>query len=117
MIDRRTLGLGVAAALAARTARAKADTPLFASGPMATNQIAGLFAAPPTPVVLPDTALVSAEGTRRLSQLPGRTWLVSLWAEWCAPCLVEATDLAAIARKHAGPSFGVVFVLTGSMKK
>jgi hypothetical protein len=117
MIDRRSFGLGAAAALAAGAAQAAADAPLFSSGPMAANRLAGLFVVPSAPVVLPDTPLVSAEGTRRLSQLPGRTWLVSLWAEWCAPCLVEATDLAAIARKHAGPSFGVVFVLTGSMKK
>jgi thiol-disulfide isomerase/thioredoxin len=49
--------------------------------------------------------------------LRGRTHLVSLWAEWCAPCLQEATDLAAINRAHGGPSFEVIFVLTSSHKK
>jgi hypothetical protein len=117
MIDRRSLGLGAAAALAGGAARATPDTPFFVSGPMLTNRIAGLFQAPATPIILPDTPLISAQGSRRLSELRGRTWLVSLWAEWCAPCLVEATDLAAIARRHGGPSFGVVFVLTSSSKK
>jgi hypothetical protein len=118
VIDRRSICLGgAAAALAGGAARAAPDTPIFASGPMAQNSLAAGFMAPPASAVLPDTPLISAEGRQRLSQLRGRTWLVSLWAEWCAPCLAEATDLAAIARAHSGPSFGVVFVLTNSVKK
>jgi hypothetical protein len=118
LIDRRRICLGgPAAALAGGAAKAAPDTSIFASGPMAKNSLAAGFMAPPASLVLPDTPLISSEGRQRLSQLRGRTWLVSLWAEWCAPCLAEATDLAAIARAHSGPSFGVVFVLTNSLKK
>jgi thiol-disulfide isomerase/thioredoxin len=117
MIDRRSVGLGAAAALAAGAAGAAPDTPLFVSGPMLRNRVAKGFWAPPATVVLPPTPLVSAEGPRKLTDLGGRTWLVSLWSEWCAPCLQEMPELAALARTHAGPSFGVLFVLTGSLKK
>jgi thiol-disulfide isomerase/thioredoxin len=121
MIDRRNICLGAAAAaatgLAAGSAQATPDKPLFVSGPMMGNKLAGLFQVPSAPLTLPDTTLLSAQGPRKLSQLSGRTYIVSLWGEWCAPCLEEATDLAAIARKHAGPSFGVIFVLTSSFKK
>jgi thiol-disulfide isomerase/thioredoxin len=99
-------------------ARAAApDTPLFTSGPMSRNHVAALFRAPGSPLALPDTTLLSAQGPQKLSELRGRTYIVSLWGEWCAPCLEEATDLAAINRKHGGPSFGVIFVLTSSFKK
>jgi len=117
MIDRRSAGLGAVAALAAGRVRAAPDKPLFASGPMSGNELARVFRTPPAALVLPNTLLLSADGPRRLSSLRGRTWIVSLWAEWCVACLEEAPDLAAIARTHAGPTFGVVFVLTSSFRK
>jgi thiol-disulfide isomerase/thioredoxin len=122
MIDRRSVFAGTAAALAGTLAGASAraampDTPLFTSGPMAQNHVAALFRAPGSPLSLPDTPLLSAHGPQKLSELRGRTYIVSLWGEWCAPCLEEATDLATLNRKHGGPSFGVIFVLTSSFKK
>jgi len=117
MIDRRSVGLGVIAGLAVGTARAAPDKPLFVSGPMSSNALAKGFRTAPGTVILPNTPLVSADGPRRLSDLRGRTWIVSLWAEWCVACLEEAPDLAAVARTHAGPTFGVLFVLTSSFKK
>jgi thiol-disulfide isomerase/thioredoxin len=117
MIDRRNICLGAAATLAAGSARAAPDTPFFVSGPMSQNALARRYMAPSAPLTLPDTTLLSAHGPQKLSRLSGRTYLVSLWAEWCAPCLEEATDLAAINRTHSGPSFGVIFVLTSSFKK
>ena len=118
MIDRRSVCLGTAAAMAAGTVvYAEPDKPLFASGPLAGNFLAASFKTPPASVVLPDTPLLSAHGPQRLSQLRGRNYIVSLWAEWCAPCLEEATDLAMISRTRSGPSLGVIFVLTSSDKK
>jgi thiol-disulfide isomerase/thioredoxin len=117
MIDRRQVFAGTAAALLAGSARAAPDPPLFVSGPMAHNPLAASFKAPSGALALPDTPLLSAHGPQKLSQLQGRVFLVSLWAEWCTPCLAEAGDLAALGRAHDGPSFGVIFVLTGSGKK
>jgi thiol-disulfide isomerase/thioredoxin len=118
MIDRRSVCLGTAAAMVGASARAAVpDTPLFTSGPMVHNSVARLFRAPGSPLALPDATLLGAHGPQKLSDLRGRTYIVSLWGEWCAPCLEEATDLAAINRKHGGPSFGVIFVLTSSFKK
>ncbi len=117
MIDRRSVCLGTAAAMVGASARAAPDAPLFTSGPMSRNTLATFFKTPGAPLTLPDAPLLSANGPQRLSQLGGRTWLVSLWAEWCAPCLQEATDVAMIGRTHGGPSFGVIFVLTHSDKK
>jgi thiol-disulfide isomerase/thioredoxin len=117
MIDRRSVCLGTATALVGASARAAPDAPFFVSGPMSHNGLAKRFMTPAAQLVLPDTMLLSAHGPQKLSQLRGRTWLISLWAEWCAPCLEEATDLAAINRAHGGPSFGVIFVLTSNFKK
>jgi thiol-disulfide isomerase/thioredoxin len=117
MIDRRSVCLGTAAAMVGASARAAPDTPFFISGPMSHNRLARMFRAPSPPLALPDTRLLGARGPQKLSDLRGKTYLVSLWGEWCAPCLEEATDLAAINRKHGGPSFGVIFVLTSSFMK
>lgn len=117
MIDRRSVCLGTAAAMVGASARAAPDTPFFTSGPMSRNRLAQSFNAPGTPLTLPDTPLIGAHGPQKLSQLSGRTYVVSLWGEWCAPCLEEMTDLAAISRTHDGPGFGVIFVLTSSFKK
>ncbi|HZZ69925.1 MAG TPA: TlpA disulfide reductase family protein [Phenylobacterium sp.] len=117
MIDRRSVCLGTAAAMVGASTRAAPDTPFFVSGPFSHDLLAAGFRTPGAPLTLPSTPLVSAHGPQRLSRLRGRTHLVSLWAEWCSPCLQEATDLAAISRTYGGPSFGVIFVLTSSHKK
>lgn len=117
MADRRSVFIGAAAALVGASAKAATDAPLFVSGPMSRNALATSFKAPSAALVLPDTPLLSEHGPQKLSQLRGCTYIVSLWAEWCTPCLAEATDLAAINRTHGGPSFGVIFVLTQSDKK
>ncbi len=89
---------------------------LFSSGPLAANSLAASFKAPPEPLALPDTKLVGEHGTQTLSRLRGRTFLLSLWAEWCSACLEEAGDLASQARTYGGPNFEVIFLLTGSHK-
>jgi thiol-disulfide isomerase/thioredoxin len=117
MIDRRDVCIGAVAALLAGEARAAADSRLFTSGPLSRNSLARRFGAPPGPMTLPDLPVVGSRGADRLSSLKGRTRLVSLWSEWCAPCLMEAGDLAELGQAFNGPSFEVVFVLTGSGKK
>ena len=118
MIDRRGVCLGTAASLFATDAPAAPPDPLlFASGPLARNALAMTFKAPSAPLKLPGTEVIGEQGLQRFPKFQGRTHLVSLWAEWCAPCLAEAGDLAALGAAFSGPSFELVFVLTGSEKK
>ena len=42
---------------------------------------------------------------------------MTLWAEWCAPCIAEMSDFAGLNRRAGGAEFEVVAVLTGSQKK
>jgi thiol-disulfide isomerase/thioredoxin len=89
--------------------------PLFEGTPLAGNVIAHTFQR--VSLALPAVRLVDERGPISLHKLRGRTTILSLWAEWCAPCLVEMRDLAAIRRKYAGPRFDVVAVLTSSKKQ
>jgi thiol-disulfide isomerase/thioredoxin len=88
--------------------------PLFEGTPLAGNAIARTFQR--VRLALPAVRLVDARGTASLRGLRGRTTILSLWAEWCAPCLVEMRDLAAIRRKYASNRFDVVALLTYSKK-
>ena len=36
--------------------------------------------------------------------------LISVWATWCAPCVVELPDLVALDREYRGPRFDTVTV-------
>jgi len=109
-LSRRTL-LTSAAALLAQPAFA-ASSPL-AAAPIAANPVARLFQAPPV-ATLPDVTLENEHGPKHLSAYRGKTLLVPLWAEWCADCLVEMGDLAALQKRFGGPHFEIVPVLTAS---
>lgn len=115
-IDRRTILAGMGALFVAPGA-ARPDAPrrLFAGTPLATNRLAMSFEAVDLP--LPKVAVVGANGRQRFDQLRGKTMLVALWAEWCAPCLVEARDLAALRARFATGGFDIVSVLTASIGK
>jgi thiol-disulfide isomerase/thioredoxin len=117
MIDRRGVIAGGGVSLLAPSVRAAPEAPLFVSGPLAKNSLATSFHTPTDALKLPDIPLIGEHGPQALSHLPSKTWLISLWAEWCAPCLMEAGDLAALGQTYGGRGFGVIFVLTGSNKK
>jgi thiol-disulfide isomerase/thioredoxin len=54
------------------------------------------------PVAAPDIAFVDARGTtHHLAEFHGRGVVVNLWATWCAPCVAEMPDLAALAKALA----------------
>jgi len=114
IVARRTVLAAGAAAMIAPGARA-ATSPFV--GAVAANSVAQGFHPAPDGMELPDVELVSPAGPRRLRNLRGRTLLLSLWAEWCAPCLIELPDLAALKTRHDSDRFQVVAVLTGARKK
>lgn len=110
---------GAAAALAAALGLAgravAAEDRLFAGTPLAGNRVAATFRR--VDLALPDVAVLAQAGQRRLPQLAGKPMLLTLWAEWCAPCLVEARDLAGLRPGIADDRFDIVSVLTGSIGK
>jgi thiol-disulfide isomerase/thioredoxin len=114
-MDRRTMLAGLAALAATRAAgAAPSPRPLFAGTPLAGNFMASMFQRMDLP--LPAIPLVGEHGAMSLPQLRGRTTILTLWAEWCAPCLLEARDLAVLRRKYASSRFDIVPLLTSSKK-
>jgi thiol-disulfide isomerase/thioredoxin len=119
-LDRRKLLGGIAAAVtmpamlrAAPTAMTRER--LFTGTPLRTNLLALCFERFEQP--LPTIALSNGSHKVSLDTLVGKTRIVTLWAEWCVPCLVEARDFAALQRRFAGPNFEIVAVLTASAQK
>lgn len=113
MLSRRSALTGAAALLAGSAHAEPGD--LFASGPLARNPLARSFRAMRLPT--PSLTLLSRDGPRNWADLRGKVHLVTLWAEWCAPCLIEAPDFALLEQRYGGDGFGVVAMLTASMKK
>lgn len=120
MIDRRDFVTAALAAMATPAAALGAvngspEPRLFAGTPLEKNLLARSFAA----VELALPAIKVSNGARRisLSSLSGKTRIVTLWAEWCAPCLVEARDFAELRKRFANANFDIVAVLTDSIAK
>jgi len=114
MLNRRSF-LASAASLAFAPARAEDSTSPVAHGVLANNALALAFEASPTQ--LPDVDVLGSSGTHSLSEFKGRTLLIPLWAEWCAPCLSELQDFAALQRKHGNDKFAIVPILSGTQKR
>jgi thiol-disulfide isomerase/thioredoxin len=113
-INRRTVLAGLAATAAPLLAGA-ADSPL-AHGVLANNRLAQAFKPAPQSR-LPDVPLVGLHGEFSIDTLKGRTILMPLWAEWCAPCLSEIPDFARLHKKFSNAKFIIVPVLTSTMKQ
>lgn len=119
--DRRGLLGGIAAAITMpamlRAApAAMAGERLFAGTALRANRLALCFERFERP--LPDIKLANGSHDKvSLDGLVGKTRIVTLWAEWCVPCLVEARDFASLQRRFAGPDFEIVAVLTASAQK
>lgn len=89
------------------TPRAEAlDTPALRG-----NSLARSFKQPPAGMVLPRIKIERPSGIRELEPQPGLT-LLSLWAPWCAPCLLELKDLAIQQRAFETRRFRILPVLT-----
>jgi thiol-disulfide isomerase/thioredoxin len=117
-IDRRSTMLGLIGQAAPAHADDKPPSPI-AHGALAENSLAQKFEAVTTE--LPGVYLWGPNGTRfirdLLSDLKGRTILMPLWAEWCAPCISEIPDFARLQQKYGNDKFSIVPVLTATRKK
>jgi thiol-disulfide isomerase/thioredoxin len=91
---------------------------VFTGTALANNGVARYFQPLPANVQVPDIRLDGDNGSHHhLSELTGKVRLVAIWAEWCAPCLIEAGDLARLYARYGGPSFEVVSVLSDSRQR
>jgi thiol-disulfide isomerase/thioredoxin len=116
-IDRRTM-LAAGAATLALSGAALADQPrpgMFAGTTLAGNRLARSFSA--VDLAFPQVTVIGARGKQSLGGLTGKTLIVSLWAEWCAPCLLEARDFAALRARFADDRFDILAILTASMER
>ncbi|WP_420138038.1 TlpA family protein disulfide reductase [Sphingomonas sp.] len=107
----RSLALAGSALLAGHAASiVPASRRLFRSGRLARNPVAATFEAFHPRAPLPTTPLWTPAGPRRFSDLKNKVTLVSLWAEFCVPCLQEAHDLGELRRRHIRQGFDVLAV-------
>ncbi len=114
MLDRRNF-LVSAACLSVAPAHADDSVSPVAHGALANNPLALAFEA--SPAQLPDVLVLGPNGTRNISEFKGRTLLMPLWAEWCAPCLSELQDFAGLQKKHGNDKFAIVPILSGTQKR
>src|SRR4051812_5683286 len=103
-MDRRTMLAGLVALAGTRAVgAAPSSQPLFDGTPFASNMVARSFEG--ASLALPPVAVIGEQGAMSLRKLRGRTTILSLWAEWCVPCLLEARDLAVLRRKYTNSRF------------
>ena len=62
------------------------------------------------PVV--DLEVLGKEESASIADYRGQWVLLNVWASWCGPCEVEAPDLVAYQRKHAGAGFTILGIQT-----
>jgi thiol-disulfide isomerase/thioredoxin len=118
MIDRRTAaaGLGLFAANPALADEPQKKPSPIAHGILADNSLAQIFE--PVDNDLPSVYLWTLDDKKKhIDELKGRTLIMPLWAEWCAPCMSELPDFARLQRKYGNDKFAIVPVLTGTQKK
>lgn len=114
-IGRRTVLAGLAG-LACSPALAKDEGSPLARGVLANNEIAKKFELPPRSR-LPDVTIIGQKSAFDISALRGKTILMPLWAEWCAPCLSEIPDFSRLQAKFGNAKFEIIPILTGTQRK
>lgn len=60
---------------------------------------------------VPDVTLVDANGaSKKLSDYKGKVVLLTFWAQWCTPCLVELPSFGQLQAKYGDRGFTIVAV-------
>jgi thiol-disulfide isomerase/thioredoxin len=114
-LDRRTTILGMAGlALAGPALGDEPESPI-AHGILEKNALALKFEKARSE--LPDVRIVGPNGDWDIASQKGRTILMPIWAEWCAPCLSEIPDFARLQQKYGGDKFAIIPVLSGTRRK
>lgn len=113
---RALLAAALTAGAVPLVAHAQGQNRAFADGALAGNDLARYFRRMPDGVSWPPSDFLSSGGRRPLSFYRGKTLLVSLWAETCAPCLVEMPIFAQLNAKYANARFEIVPIITGSKR-
>jgi thiol-disulfide isomerase/thioredoxin len=114
--NRRAVLAGIAA-LAARPSFAEDPPPAspVAHGVLARNPIALKFER--APYNLPHVEITGPDGDRALADIiKGRTVLMPIWAEWCAPCLTELSDFARLQEVYGNDKFAIIPILSGTRR-
>jgi thiol-disulfide isomerase/thioredoxin len=116
-LHRRAVVAGMVGLSAVRAAHAAEKESPIAHGFLAKNEIAKAFEEAPSSE-LPDVEVLGPAGVMKVRDLiKGRTVLMPLWAEWCAPCLSEIPDFARLQQMYAGPKFAIVPVMTAVQRR
>lgn len=116
-LSRRTALAAMASLPFAKSAMASAEDSPVAHGMLANNKLAQAFTASPA-AQLPDVKVIGLDGTKDLSSLiAGRTVLMPVWAEWCAPCIKEIPDFALLQRQFGNDKFAIIPVLSSPRKQ
>jgi thiol-disulfide isomerase/thioredoxin len=109
---RRAVVAGLSSLAAVPSAFAATKSPI-AYGALENNPLALAFESAPTR--LPDLTIVGPDGEKPIKDLLlGRTVLMPIWAEWCAPCIAEMPDFARIQTKYGNDRFVVMPVLSAT---
>ncbi|PWF55283.1 TlpA family protein disulfide reductase [Massilia glaciei] len=100
------IGVGIYAGNRNRPAEAPMDHVAAGHAPAA----AAPAAAPKTPVeTLFSKSMDDPAGkSQALAQWKGKTLIVNFWAPWCAPCVEEMPELAALGAEHAAKGVQVI---------
>ncbi len=117
-LDRRVLLTGAAAMFtgAATTKDIELhEPPLFDKGLLMNNQLAGFFKKAPAGMTWPNIQLMTQDRKlTKLDQYRGKALVVSLWAEWCVPCVAEMPGMAILQHQAVNDRFDLLSILTGT---